>query len=67
MGVNEYLRTLRINHAVFLIDHGIDSVKNVALLSGFSDPLYFSAVFKKHIGMSPKEYRERNAAGVSEE
>ena len=58
MGINEYLRNLRINHAVFLFDHGIDSVKNVALLSGFSDPLYFSSVFKKQIGVSPKEYKE---------
>lgn len=53
---SEYLRTLRIRHAVSLFDHGIQSVKNVAFLSGFSDPLYFSNVFKKQIGVSPKEY-----------
>jgi AraC-like DNA-binding protein len=58
IGINEYLRTLRINHALFLFDHGVDSVKNVALLSGFSDPLYFSSVFKKETGRSPKEYKE---------
>ena len=59
MGIpySEYLRTLRIKYAVSLFDHGIDSVKNVALLSGFHDPLYFSTVFKKAIGVSPKEYR----------
>lgn len=58
MGVSysEYLRTLRIKYAISLFDHGIDSVKNVAFLSGFSDPLYFSTVFKKVVGMSPKEY-----------
>ena len=55
----EYLRNTRIKYAVTLLDHGIDSVKNVALLSGFSDPLYFSSVFKKTIGMSPKEYKKR--------
>ena len=58
-GYAEYLRTLRIKYAVSLFDHGIDSVKNVALLSGFSDPLYFSTVFKKVIGVSPKEYKNR--------
>ena len=59
MGVSysEYLRTLRIKYAVSLFDHGIDSVKNVALLSGFADPLYFSTVFKKYTGLSPKEYK----------
>ena len=53
---SEYLRSLRIKYAVSLFDRGLDSVKNVALLSGFTDPLYFSTVFKKQIGMSPKEY-----------
>ena len=58
MGISysEYLRNLRLKYAVSLFEHGIDSVKNVALLSGFSDPLYFSSVFKKAIGVSPKEY-----------
>ncbi len=56
VGYSEYLRELRIKYAVSLLDHGINSVKNVALLSGFTDPLYFSTVFKKAIGMSPTEY-----------
>ena len=59
MSCSEYLRTVRIKHAVMLFDHGLDSVKNVALLSGFSDPLYFSSVFKAEVGISPKEYKER--------
>jgi YesN/AraC family two-component response regulator len=39
-----------------LFDHGIDSVKNVAFLSGYKDPMYFSNVFKKVVGRSPKDY-----------
>ncbi len=57
MSFSEYLRTVRIKHAVMLFDHGLDSVKNVALLSGFADPLYFSSVFKNAVGISPKEYK----------
>lgn len=53
---SEYLRNLRIKYAISLLEHGIDSVKNVALLSGFEDPLYFSTVFKKSVGVSPKDY-----------
>ena len=61
MGVpySEYLRSLRLKHAVLLMNHGLDSVKNVSLLSGFNDPLYFSTVFKKSTGISPKEYMAR--------
>lgn len=60
---SEYLRSLRIKFAVSLFDSGLDSVKNVAILSGFSDPLYFSSVFKKIVGVSPKEYK--NSRSVS--
>jgi len=56
MGYSEYLQTFRIKYAVSLFEHGIDSIKNVALLSGFSDPLYFSTVFKNKIGVAPKNY-----------
>ena len=59
MSFSEYLRTVRIKHAVMLFEHGLDSVKNVALLSGFSDPLYFSSVFKSEVGISPSEYRKK--------
>ena len=58
MNVNysEYLRSFRFKYAISLFELGINSVKNVALLSGFSDPLYFSNAFKKAIGISPKEF-----------
>lgn len=53
---SEYLRNLRIKYAISLLEHGIDSVKNIALLSGYDNPLYFSTVFKKSVGVSPKDY-----------
>ena len=42
MTFSDYVKNIRIRHAVFLIEQGVRVVKNVALLSGFSDPLYFS-------------------------
>ena len=58
MGItfSDYLTNARIQHAVFLIKQNVTSVKNIALLSGYKDPLYFSNVFKTKIGVSPKEY-----------
>jgi len=54
-----YLREQRIKHAVFLMEQGVVSVKNVAILSGFGDPLYFSKIFTAEEGVSPKEYIKR--------
>ena len=56
IGYTEYLRNFRIKYAISLFENGIDSIKNVALLSGYTDPLYFSTVFKNKIGVSPKTY-----------
>ena len=56
IGYNEFLRDTRLKFALSLLDRGLDSIKNVALLSGFTDPLYFSTVFKKQFGVSPLSY-----------
>jgi AraC-like DNA-binding protein len=56
VGYSEYLRSFRFKYAISLFELGISSVKNVASLSGFSDPLYFSNAFKKAIGISPTEF-----------
>lgn len=58
MGISEYLRVVRIRYAITLIENGVTSVKNVAALSGFSDPLYFSKVFTEMIGTSPSQYQK---------
>ncbi|MFP4443131.1 MAG: helix-turn-helix domain-containing protein [Spirochaetia bacterium] len=35
------------------------SVKEIAYRLGYTDPLYFSRVFRKHTGMSPREWRRK--------
>lgn len=61
IGFSAYLKNLRLKHALLLMDHGVESVKNVAFLCGFRDPLYFSKVFRESMGLSPKEYKNRSA------
>jgi len=56
---SEYVKNMRIRHAVFLMEQGITSIKNISILCGYRDPLYFSRVFKQSVGMSPSEYLER--------
>jgi AraC-like DNA-binding protein len=38
------------------MESGSISVSDIALNCGFSDPLYFSKVFKKKYGVCPTEY-----------
>lgn len=52
----EYLTNLRINHAKALLKSGKTNISEIAFSSGFSDPQYFSKVFKKQCGISPKNY-----------
>ena len=50
---------LKMERACYLLDVSNDSVKTVGASLGYSDPLYFSRIFKKIIGLSPSEYRMR--------
>ena len=56
----EYITEVRIKHACSLLDESSLTIKSVAHSVGFGDSLYFSKVFRKLIGMSPKEYRARS-------
>jgi len=41
-----------------LLDLSDRPVKTIALDVGYTDPYYFSRVFKKSMGLSPEKYRE---------
>ena len=57
MGVTftNYLNKIRIQHGLFLIENGETSVSKLSAACGFSDPLYFSKVFRSYVQLSPKE------------
>jgi two-component system response regulator YesN len=40
------------------------SIKEVGSECGYSDPNYFSRIFKKSTGMTPTEYKERAGSGL---
>jgi AraC-like DNA-binding protein len=52
----KYLENIRIKNAKWFLAKG-NQVKNVAKSCGYNDALYFSAMFKKAVGISPTEYQ----------
>ena len=58
LGINyiEWLTNYRIDIAKELLLEGKDAIKEICYQVGYSDPNYFSRIFKKVVGMAPKEY-----------
>jgi AraC-like DNA-binding protein len=57
---NRFIIEQRMRYASSLL---VNTRKKIAVIAeelGFADDNYFSKVFKKHCGMPPAEYRERN-------
>ncbi len=55
--VSEYIREKRISHAAHLLATTQLQIQTVALHCGILDVQYFSKIFKKQMGLSPKDYR----------
>ena len=54
----DFVRHIRIMRASELLQQTDDTLASISFEVGFSDPKYFSKVFKKEMGIVPSEYRE---------
>lgn len=53
----EYLNMVRIEESKRLLSNTEYSIINIAIAVGFEDQSYFSKVFKKYTGLTPKQFR----------
>ena len=53
----EYLNMVRIEESKRLLASTELSILDVSLAAGFQDQSYFSKVFRKYTGLTPKQYR----------
>ncbi len=53
----EYLNMVRIEESKRLLSNTDYSIIDISLATGFEDQSYFSKVFKKYTGLTPKQYR----------
>lgn len=56
--ITDYLNQIRIEKSRELLSESSMSLLDVSVQSGFEDQSYFSKVFKKMNGVTPKEYRK---------
>jgi AraC-like DNA-binding protein len=60
--VSEFIRNIRLEQAVRLLEEQKINVTQVAYAVGFSNLAHFSTVFRKQFGISPTEYMEQKQA-----
>jgi AraC-like DNA-binding protein len=63
----QLIRSVRLRHGKRLLRQTKLPIADIAYDVGFSDPDYFSKVFRKEVGCTPSQYREtqKNAKSSS--
>ena len=56
-GISDYIRNKRIEKAVELLKEGKLRIGEIAILTGLSDPNYFTKIIKKHTGKTPSQLK----------
>lgn len=56
--LHAYIESVRLKHAKELLATTQKPVYEIAQLCGFSEPSYFVKFFSRHVGMTPKHYRD---------
>ena len=59
ISTSEFIRNIRLEQAARLLKEQKVNITQVAYAVGFSNLAHFSTVFRKHFGVSPSEYAER--------
>ena len=57
LSFKEYLNKVRIEESKILLQNTDFSIIDIAVAVGFEDQSYFSKVFKKYTGTTPKQFR----------
>ncbi|MFB1081574.1 response regulator [Jeotgalibacillus sp. JSM ZJ347] len=57
----EYVRAERIEHACMLLKTSTLETYRIAEIVGYTDQRYFSQVFRKHMNMTPSQYRKAHS------
>ncbi len=59
--INQYITDYRIQKAKELLMDPRNKITDISIKVGYSDSNYFGKSFKKSVGLSPSEFRERSS------
>ena len=59
LSFGDYIRKLRIEKAIHLLNESEHSLAEIAYLTGFSDQSHFNRIFKKTTGKNPSTFRKK--------
>lgn len=62
--LTEFINRRKVEESKFFLLHGNTSISDIALLFRFCNQSYYTSLFKKYTGVTPKMYRDRYA-GIS--
>ena len=60
VGVVQWRDAQRVQYAMQILRITNDPIKSLSQMVGYDDPLYFSRVFRRHTGMSPRSFRDQS-------
>jgi YesN/AraC family two-component response regulator len=58
MSFNEYLQKKRIEQSCRLISNTEKKITEIAEIVGYRDVKFFNQIFKKHLKMTPREFKK---------
>lgn len=58
VSINEYIRQMKIDAAKNMLIYSDFSASQIASILAFSDQSYFTEVFHKQVGLTPKQYKD---------
>lgn len=56
----EYVQALRIEEAKQILESEATAIEEISASVGYEDPTFFRRLFKRRVGVTPAQYRQRN-------
>lgn len=58
LSFQDYVQSVRIKESCRLLSNTTNSIPEIALSVGYGDTKFFNQLFKRHLGLTPREYRK---------